>query len=124
MLQYDLVIVGAGVSGLTAAIEAKKNGVDKVLVLDREMEPGGVLNNCIHTGFYYEDIKENLTTTELIQILVDKAIEIIVLPSSKSKNGFTLFSMSCSSNSLINFLIFSLTYNSILFFDCLRTADM
>jgi len=84
MLQYDLVIVGAGVSGLTAAIEAKKNGVDKVLVLDREMEPGGVLNNCIHTGFYYEDIKENLTTTELIQILVDKATELGVVIKSNT----------------------------------------
>jgi len=79
MLQYDLVIVGAGPSGLNAAIEAKKSGIGKVIILDREMEPGGALNNCIHSGFYYENIRENFTTTEFIQVLVDKALELGII---------------------------------------------
>lgn len=71
MEHYDLVVIGAGPSGLRAAIEAKKNGLDKVLVLDRESEAGGALINCIHSGFYLEDNEENLTTNELIQALID-----------------------------------------------------
>lgn len=71
MEHYDLVVIGAGPSGLRAAIEAKKNGLDKVLVLDRESEAGGALINCIHSGFYLEDNEKNLTTNELIQALID-----------------------------------------------------
>lgn len=72
MDRYDLVVIGAGISGLSAAIEAKSRGVKKVILIDRDIEPGGAMNSCVHTGFYYRSIKENLTCPELISNLVDE----------------------------------------------------
>lgn len=76
MISYDAIIIGAGISGLMAAIEMKKNGIEHVLVLDRDIEVGGALNKCVHGGFHYKSIKENLTTTELINELLEDALNL------------------------------------------------
>ena len=48
MKKYDIVIIGGGPAGLAAAAAAKKNGIDSILILERDKELGGILNQCIH----------------------------------------------------------------------------
>lgn len=64
MKQYDVVVIGAGPAGLAAACEAYQNGAGKILVVERDKEPGGILNQCIHNGFGLHYFKEELTGPE------------------------------------------------------------
>ena len=64
MIERDLVIVGAGPAGMAAAISAYENGVRDILLLERDQYPGGILNQCIHTGFGLDYFKEVLTGPE------------------------------------------------------------
>lgn len=63
-MRADVVIIGAGPAGLAAAIAAKKNGAQRVLVLDREARTGGILRQCIHSGFGLHSLGEELTGPE------------------------------------------------------------
>ena len=60
----DILIIGAGPAGLAAAIAAKEQGIDSIVVLERESEPGGILRQCIHNGFGLHRFKEELTGPE------------------------------------------------------------
>jgi len=62
--QYDLIIIGGGSAGLAAAIAAADHGVEKILVLEKEDEAGGILLQCIHNGFGLHRFKEELTGPE------------------------------------------------------------
>ncbi len=64
MKNVDLVIVGGGPAGLAAAISAKENGIDSILIIERDKELGGILNQCIHNGFGLHTFKEELTGPE------------------------------------------------------------
>jgi NADPH-dependent 2,4-dienoyl-CoA reductase/sulfur reductase-like enzyme len=64
---YDCIVIGAGPAGLAAAIAARDAGLEKVLVVERDAEPGGILNQCIHNGFGIEYFKEELTGPEYAQ---------------------------------------------------------
>lgn len=64
MKSYDIVIIGGGPAGLAAAVSARDNGADSLLILERDKELGGILNQCIHNGFGLHTFKEELTGPE------------------------------------------------------------
>lgn len=72
MKSYDIVIVGGGPAGLAAAASAKENGSDSILILERDRELGGILNQCIHNGFGLHTFKEELTGPEYAGRFVEK----------------------------------------------------
>ena len=72
---YDCVIIGAGPAGLAAAVSAKKNGLEKILVLERDTRPGGILLQCIHNGFGLHYFGEELTGPEYALRFVKQAEE-------------------------------------------------
>jgi NADPH-dependent 2,4-dienoyl-CoA reductase/sulfur reductase-like enzyme len=76
MKECDLVIIGGGPAGLAAAIAAKEAGVDNMLILERENQLGGILNQCIHNGFGLHTFKEELTGPEYAQRFIDKVHEL------------------------------------------------
>lgn len=73
-LKYDVVVIGGGPAGLAAALKARET-VEKVAVLERNDELGGILNQCIHSGFGLHVFKEELTGPEYAQRFVDKTAE-------------------------------------------------
>lgn len=76
MKSYDIVIIGGGPAGLAAAVSAKEHGNDSVLILERDRELGGILNQCIHNGFGLHTFKEELTGPEYAGRFIEKVQDL------------------------------------------------
>ena len=76
MKTVDLVVIGSGAAGMAAAVEAKKNGVNDILILEKDERLGGILNQCIHNGFGLTEFKEELTGPEYLQRFVEQVKEL------------------------------------------------
>ncbi|MDP2980934.1 MAG: FAD-dependent oxidoreductase [Candidatus Omnitrophota bacterium] len=72
MVKRDLVIVGGGPSGMAAAVSAHENGAKDILLLERDQYLGGILNQCVHTGFGINYFKEILTGPEYADRFIKK----------------------------------------------------
>ena len=76
MKVIDLVVIGGGSAGMATAIQAKQDGVDNILILEKDARLGGILNQCIHNGFGLTEFKEELTGPEYLQRFADKVNEL------------------------------------------------
>lgn len=75
-MKKDLVIIGGGAAGLSAAVEAKKQGIHDILVLERSPYLGGILRQCIHNGFGVHKYKEDLTGVEFAHKISSEAVNV------------------------------------------------
>jgi len=90
IISVDVLVIGAGPAGLAAAIAAKKQGIENLIVLEREDQPGGILRQCIHNGFGLHRFKEELTGPEYAQRDIDTARDMHI----DIRTGVTVLSVS------------------------------
>ncbi len=73
--RYDVTVVGAGPAGLAAAVAARDQGAERILMVDRDPEPGGILLQCIHSGFGLHEFKQDVTGPEYAHLALERVVE-------------------------------------------------
>ncbi|MCI6277567.1 MAG: NAD(P)/FAD-dependent oxidoreductase [Clostridium sp.] len=76
MKEFDIAIIGGGPAGMAAAIAAKKEGIDSIIILEKDDSLGGILNQCIHNGFGLHTFKEELTGPEYAERFFEEIEEL------------------------------------------------
>lgn len=76
MKHVKLAIIGGGPAGLAAALAAKKQGVDDILIVERDDRLGGILNQCIHAGFGLHTFGQELSGPEYAQRFIDQVNDL------------------------------------------------
>ena len=89
---YDVIIVGGGPAGLFAAAAACGAGAQRILVLERDDETGGILNQCIHSGFGLHMFKEELTGPEY----AERALDMLINTRVEIKTGTMVLSVNAN----------------------------
>ena len=90
-MKYDVIVIGAGPAGLAAAIEAKKK-TESVLLIERDREAGGILNQCIHNGFGLHEFKLELTGPEYAERFIrSRSDDVIAVRHSRNEHAFAGF---------------------------------
>ena len=79
MIEKELVIIGGGSAGMAAALKANDEGIKDILILEKDENLGGILNQCIHNGFGLTEFKEELSGPEYLsrfaKEVMDRGIE-------------------------------------------------
>ncbi len=78
MKKYQAVIIGGGSAGLSAAVTLKKQGIENILVIEKDGEPGGILQQCIHNGFGLQTFKEQLSGPSYAERYIEQAEDLHV----------------------------------------------
>ena len=107
MKDLDIIIIGGGPAGLAAAVSAKKHGIENILILEREQALGGILNQCIHSGFGLQIFHEELTGPEYAARFIAEAADLQIpyrlqtmaadiAPGPEAPGSWTVTATSCA----------------------------
>ena len=75
MRKVELLVIGGGSAGMAAALSAYENGIKDILIVERENELGGILQQCIHNGFGLHTFKEELSGPQFAQRFINRLKE-------------------------------------------------